>query len=268
MLLSRNSNDKTPEYYAILKKAGWQAIDINETCDPSKFYNVSEGLGYVRGVIETIKNAGLEIGQCHAPMAEWYAGKTKEELESRMQCIVNCAHVAGRSGIPCTIVHPFIYSWAEDKSPEYTFEMNVKHLKEVCAAAGDGTKVCLENLPGCNGFIKTPEDMKKMLDAVGEDLYVCIDTGHAFSNKLKISPFFELLGDKIKALHVHDSLGGMDRHMLPYLGAGDWNDFKESLKKYNYAGTLNSEANFAVYLPRENMLEWETYERKVFETLL
>ena len=47
-----------------------------------------------------------------------------------------------------------------------------------------------------------------------------------------------------------------------------YNAFKESLKKYNYQGTLNSESSFSERLPKENELKWQTFEREVYETLL
>ncbi len=267
MLLSRNSQGRGLEYYKMLKEAGWQAIDINETCDPSKFYEYSEeAYNYVKEVIKNITDAGLIVGQCHAPMAEWYNGKTEEEIERRIVSVVNCTRIAGELNIPCTIMHPFIYSWSEDDpDPERTFNLNAEYLKRVCAVAGN-TRVCLENMPGYHGFITNGTEMKKMLEAVGENLYVCVDTGHAASNRVKMSDFAENVGEKIIALHVHDSLLGADKHVLPYTGDFDWQDFKEFLKSYK--GTLNSETSFSVKLPNERRLEWETCERKVFETLM
>lgn len=266
MLLSRNSYSSKSDY-AMFKKAGWQAIDINETCNGDKFMNVEEGEIFLKGIIDEIEKAGLVIGQCHAPMPGTYENLTEEQIENIIVSIVNCVEVASKLKIPYTVVHTFIYSWGGDPDREKTFELNKKYLKRVVEKAKN-TVVCLENLPGCNGFVRTAEELKEMCDAVSPKLCVCIDTGHAFSNKLKVSSFFEVLGDKIKALHVHDSLSGMDRHALPYEGSGDWADFKESLKKYNYQGTLNSESSFAERLPKENELKWQTFEREVYETLL
>lgn len=266
MLLSRNSTSGKNDYQ-MLKKAGWQAIDINETCNGSKFMDVEEGKRFLKGVIEDIESAGLIVGQCHAPMPNTYENLTEEQIENIIVSIVNCVEAASELKVPYTVVHTFIYSWGGDPDPEKTYELNKKYLNRVVEKA-ENTVVCLENLPGCNGFIRTAEELKKMCDDVSPKLCACIDTGHAFSNKLKISSFFEVLGDKIKTLHVHDSLNGMDRHALPYEGTGDWEDFKECLKKYNYKGTLNSESNFSNRLPKENMLKWQTFEREVYEMLL
>lgn len=268
MLISRNSEGRTREYYEMLKRAGWQAVDINETCDPRRFLaSHDEQVEFVKGVIKLITDAGLEIGQCHAPMAECYGDKSDEAIAERFTAVENCVRVAGELGIPATIVHPVIYSWSGDESPERTLEMNVKHLKRLCEVCGD-TKVCLENMPGCNGFIRNAEEMKKMSELVGEKLYFCIDTGHAFSNKLKISSFFEVLGDKIAALHIHDSCNGADMHLLPYSTNSDWADFKAAIKQYNYQGTLNSESNFSVRLPESMRFEAEQFEASVIRSLM
>ena len=269
MILSRNSHADGKSDYKMLKNAGWQAIDINETCYGNKFLEGKEkGIEYVKNVIFRVTEAGLIVGQCHAPMAGTYEGLSDEEMEKTVLSVVNCTEIASELKIPYTIVHPFIYSWSvEDPDPEKTYQLNVRYLKRVMEKA-ENTVVCLENMPGIRGFIRTGEDLKNMCDAVSPELAVCLDTGHAFSNKLKTSQFFEVLGDKIKALHVHDTVAGTDSHLLPFTGGGDWADFKESLKKYNYSGTLNSESSFSECLPEDNELKWQTFEREVFEELL
>ncbi len=267
MILGRNSSSGGLDYYRLLKQAGWQAIDINETCDPNVFLSEeSYQLSFTENVLDNIIKAGLIVGQCHAPMAECHMGKSDEAIENRITSIINCTKIADKLNIPFTIVHPFIYSWSEnDPDPDKTFNLNKEYLKRVCSVAKN-TIVCLENMPGGRGFILNGEDLKNMINAVDCNLHACVDTGHAASLGVKMSNFTNTLGDKIKTLHVHDSFIGSDRHMLPFLGSFDWVDFKESIKDLDVI--LNSESGFSIKLPKENLLDWETFERKVFEKLI
>lgn len=269
MLLSRNSKDINLEYFKMLARAGWQAIDLNETKNMTLFLqNKDIQLDVMGKIINNINNAGLYLGQCHAPMIGSYAGIDSDELDTRAHCIENCIKVANYYKIPFTVVHPLVYSWREaDPTPDKTHALNIKLLSHFCSLA-ENTVICLENMPGKFGFIRSGEDLSNMINDVSNGLCVCFDTGHAASNGLKASEFFASLGDKIKVLHVHDSILGVDKHFLPYTGVFDWADFKASLNAFNYKGNLNSESSFTSKLPQDNLSAWEEFECTVFKTLI
>ena len=269
MLLSRNSKACTLEYFQILARAGWQAIDVNETEDFSLFCQPADvQLDFLKREIDNIHSAGLIANQCHAPMVGSYAGINDEELDAKINCIEQAVFAASKLNIPFTVVHPLVYSWsAPDPDPAKTWEKNIKYLSRVCSRA-ENTIVCLENMPGDFGFIRTAKQQMQMLVDVGNNLCACFDTGHAASNAQAASSFFNTVGDKIKALHVHDSILGIDKHYLPYLGVFDWSDFKQALKNSNYKGTLNSESSFSSKLPKENLEYWESVEANVFKSLI
>ena len=268
MLISRNSQGRGEEYYQMLKQAGWQAVDMNETLDKKIFLQSAEDReAYIKQALEYIEQAGLQVGQCHAPMADTIKGKTKKELNDMVLSIASCGKTAGKFKIPYIVVHPFIYDWAtDDPDPEKTKQFNINYLKKVVENA-KGTTVCLENMPGYRGVTAFPEDVKYYLDNV-EGLCACLDTGHAICNGKQAREFFKVLGDKIKCMHIHDSVAGTDLHALPYSNMVDWQDFKQAIKEYNYQGNINSESNFSFKLPKENRLYWEQTEVKVYKTLL
>ncbi len=121
-------------------------------------------------------------------------------------------------------------------------------------------------MPGVGGVIKTGQDMAKMLSDVGDDnLMVCLDTGHLISQNEKATDFFAAVVDRIKTLHIHDSIPGQDLHLLAGCGRGDWEDFKLALRQYNYMGTINSESNFVYNVPKEHRLDGQILERKILE---
>ena len=269
MLLSRNSKDFSPEYFKMLAQAGWQAIDINETEDYALFCQPADvQLNFLKAEIDNIIGAGLIANQCHAPMIGSYKDVSDEELDSRICCIEQAVLCASKLKIPYTVVHPLVYSWSlPDPNKDKTWEKNIKYLTRVCAKA-ENTVICLENMPREFGFIKTAKLQNQLINDVGNNLCACFDTGHAASSEQTASSFFDTLGDKIKVLHVHDSLPTLDKHYLPYLGSFNWEDFKQSLKTSSYKGTLNSESSFSAKLPKENLGYWESVEVNVFKTLL
>jgi len=268
MILSRNT--KNPclshgEYYGMLAAAGWQAVDLNETCFPERLI---ENENYIHEVAAAARGAGLVIGQCHAPMSFALQNSTPEAVENRICEIERCIAIADELDIPYTIVHPFFYNWnTEDPDPAFTEDVNIRYLRRLCDAAKK-TVICLENMPAC-GFITNGKEMKAMLEQVGCDkLMVCLDTGHLFFCGGKASEFFAEVGGRIRTLHLHDSAPGHDLHLLPYTGRGDWNDLKETLRSYDYSGTLNSESDFSCRMPADRRLKWECVEREIIASLV
>lgn len=275
MLLSRNSDMRyngAAEYFYLLKEAGYEAVDLNETARTDLWLRPEkESMPYFEQVIKNVQKAGLIIGQCHAPVFDkgWY-GFSQEALEEREECILRCIRGAKKLGIPYTVVHPVIYAWQwDDPDREKTLALNLRHLKRLAEEAEKyHVDLALENLPGKRGFLTTPEQMQEILQQVrSARLFVCLDTGHAFSVGEKTSAFFALLGEKIKVLHIHDTFAGIDAHVLPCTGIGDWQDFVSALRTYGYSGTLNSESNVVPKLPPQLRLQAETLECGVMKEL-
>lgn len=275
MQLSRNSDVKyggTLEYFTMLKEVGYDAVDLNETASPDIWLKPEkEHMAYFERVIENAQKAGLAVGQCHAPWFDkgWY-GILEEEMAQREEAILQCVRGAAKLGIPYTVVHPIIYAWQkDDPDREKTMQVNLRHLRRLAETAEKiDVNLALENMPGNRGFLTTPIEMQEMLQAVsGSRMFVCLDTGHAFSVGEKAGGFFAVLKDKIKVLHVHDTFFGKDAHLLPYTGVGDWADFAAAVKTYGYNGTLNSESSMVAKLPSLLRLQAEALECGVLQDL-
>ncbi len=275
MLLSRNSDMRykgSAEYFYLLKEVGYEAVDLNETARTDLWLKPEKkSMPYFERIVNHVQKAGLVIGQCHAPVFDkgWY-GFSQEALEEREECILRCIRGAKKLGIPYTVVHPIIYAWQwDDPDRAKTFALNLRHLERLTEEAEKyDVDIALENLPGKRGFLTAPAQMQEILQQVrSARLFVCLDTGHAFSVGETISAFFALLEDKIKVLHVHDTFAGIDAHGLPYTGIGDWQDFVSALRTYGYSGTLNSESNVASKLPPQLRRQAEILECEVLKEL-
>lgn len=267
MLISRNCQGADTEFLKMMVEAGYTAADMNDTSYHNDICLKSdaERLEYFGAAAKNIRDAGLFIGQCHAPHSISLWCSTPEDVEQRVVAIENCVKTANMLHISYTVIHPFVFAFnKEDENPERLWQMNVDIIRRICKCATN-TTICLENMPGVGGVIRTGADMARMLDCVGDpNLMVCLDTGHLFSQGEKASDFFAAVGDRVKTLHIHDSIQGEDLHLLAGTGSGDWNDFKTALKEYNYQGTINSESNFA-FKNTDFQLEGQVLERKILE---
>ncbi len=271
MLISRTCFGADKEYCQMLVDAGYTAVDINDTSHKPEIFLQSEEEQYafVKNAVDNILDVGLKIGQCHAPHSISLWCSTDEEIEQRITAIENCVKMANKFDIPYTIIHPFVYAFnKEDENPEKLWQFNIDTIRRICKCAIN-TTVCLENMPGVGGVIKTGQDAAKMLaDVDCDNLMVCLDTGHLACQGGKATDFFAAVGDRVKALHIHDSIPGQDLHLLAGEGCFDWEDFKQALKQYNYQGTINSESNFVYNVKGNLRLEGQTLERKILERFI
>ncbi len=269
MLISRTCFGSDKEYCKMMMDAGYTAVDVNDTSYKPEIFlqSADEQFAFVKNAVDNILSVGLKIGQCHAPHSISLWCSTPEEVEQRIVAIENCVKTVSKLNIPYTVIHPFVFAFnKQDEDPEKLWQFNIDYIRRICKCATN-TTVCLENMPGEGGVIKTGEDMAQMLSDVGDDnLMVCLDTGHLISQNVKATDFFAAIGDRVKTLHIHDSIPGQDLHLLAGEGRFDWEDFKLALKQYNYQGTINSESNFVYNVKGALRLEGQILERKILES--
>ena len=268
MFVSRTCHGLDIDYCKMLYNAGYQAVDINDTSHKPEVFLKSEDeqLGFVKLAIKNITDTGLIVGQCHAPHTKSLWCTSPEESEQNIVTIENCVKIASKLKIPYTVVHPIVYAFNNSgDNPDKYWQINIDMLRRITKYA-ENTTVCLENMPGTCGIIRTGEDMARMLVDVGnENLMVCLDMGHLICQEGKASQFFDAVGDRVKTTHIHDSIKGQDLHLLVGTGQGDWQDFNDAVKKYNYNGNINSESVFVYKTPNELTLEGQILERKMLE---
>ena len=92
----------------------------------------------------------------------------------------------------------------------------IEHLKAFATPLG--VKLLLENT---QNEVTTPEHLLEII-RVGhfDDVAVCLDIGHAHLTDYKspgagIDAAFELLGERIAEVHIHDNNGARDEHLWP-----------------------------------------------------
>jgi sugar phosphate isomerase/epimerase len=115
-----------------------------------------------------------------------------------------------------------------------------RSVEEICRLAEPlGVRVALEVIPNA---LSTPAALVAMLERdVDSPLPgVCLDFGHAFLGG-DVPDAVETVAEHLIATHVHDNHQRSDEHLVPYLGAIDWDAALMSMQKIGYEGTYMME---------------------------
>ena len=255
--------------FAALKEAGFEAIeyafitpDINwedmKAGKRSKFFEDE----YFWNTAQEIKAAslkyGIELAQCHAPMPSYISGATEEGNALLRNYMIKSIQFCGFLGIPKIVIHPcFDGSYRFPKlTKQDEIELNFDfYCSLIPALKANDVLCCLENM-FCQDW-----KSKKIYTAICSDMneaayYIdglnriaekecfgfCLDIGHLLVLGLDSKTSMETLGDRVKALHIHDNDGFDDLHLVPYAGLNDWEKFLKGLLAIDYTGDLNFEA--------------------------
>lgn len=147
---------------------------------------------------------------------------------------------------------------------EEIFECNVKALEKLSAfVKGGPTAICLEN----GGSI---DRMLRLVNSVnGSELGICLDTGHLNMAGGNCADFVRKSGEKLKALHITDSIGKGNDHIFPHsAGDIDWKEFMSALHEIGYTGLFNFEVPRENRCPMEIRLAKLDYARKLAELMV
>jgi sugar phosphate isomerase/epimerase len=133
---------------------------------------------------------------------------------------IECTAEAG--GKIC-VIHPATYA-----TPQENISRNAELYNRLLPFAKEhGVKLATENMwtwdkqNDCAGFAActTPENFNGLLDAVNDEyLVACLDIGHAemMGDRTNATRLIYALGNRLKALHIHDNDKRKDLHQIPF----------------------------------------------------
>ncbi|MGE5573337.1 MAG: sugar phosphate isomerase/epimerase family protein [Bacteroidota bacterium] len=107
----------------------------------------------------------------------------------------------------------------------------IQSLKAIYAhCASRGIVPCLENRNPSSGTNRkigtTPAELAQLCEAVGPEVGITLDLGHANLSAMNALDFVEAVGpDRIKLMHLHDNRGEADDHAAIGSGAIDYSAF-------------------------------------------
>ena len=135
--------------------------------------------------------------------------------------------------------HPGLHSFVVPGQESKSMEKAKRSIRTIDRLMNEfSVTACVENMPSFKYMLgRTAEEMFRLVD--GTDMKICFDIGHANTTN-QTDEMMDLLGDRIKNIHIHDNKGDNDDHMT----IGDGNiDFPKVLKRLTeYKGNYIIEA--------------------------
>ncbi len=232
-----------------LKKSGFTAYDYTMCSGEGKDTVYSDNyLEIAKDLRKHADSVGIVCNQSHAPFPSAKVGD-EEYNKGILPILIRAIEISGILGSKVCVVHP---------CNDYTAEENAKIYKALEPhARKSGVMIATENMwnwgdwndpashaepAACSDHI----DFNKHLDLLPSDVFcACVDIGHAEMKGLNTSAsiMLEALGERVKAIHLHDNDKHLDFHQIPFSGRIDFNKVIESLKKINYKGDITLESD-------------------------
>ncbi len=231
----------------ILSEASFDCIDVSMHA----FKNIKEySADNMRALREYANNKGVVFNQAHAPVPSSVGEKLADEVI--FEKIVHSMELAAALGIKHIIVHPkqhLRYRYNEEalKQMNYSF---YKSLEPYCEKFN--IKIAIENMwqnDENNGHIVPStcapiEEHMEYVDMLHSPWFVaCLDIGHASLTNENAVESIKKLGNRLKALHVHDVDFVNDCHTLPGIQKVNYMAIMKALAENGYEGELTLEAD-------------------------
>ena len=232
-----------------IKEAGFSCVDYS-ICNTDIFlYNApfDEAKEYMLKEKDLAFKAGIKIEQMHGPWRFPPRDFEDADRAERMEKMKRSIRLASLLDCKNWVVHPIMPFGIEDKgtgNEEKTYEFNISFMKDLLVTAKEcGVTICLENMPFKDFTISTPDEILRVVNEINDDNFkICLDTGHVVCiNEETPADAVRKLGDKISALHVHDTRAFHDDHTMPYFGVINWKDFGKALNEIGFEGGFSWE---------------------------
>ncbi len=239
-----------------MKQHGYDCTDYQGLVDTDTPLFEQDAAGFERTLSDIrrdAQNAGIEIYQAHGPWRwppqDFSPEDRAERFEKMSRSILGCQIL----GCPNFIIHPIMpFGDWQDPEPEKLWAMNLEFFSRLCEVAkAHNTVICFENMPMTALSLSTPEQILRFVKEINSPyMRVCLDTGHCSVFGLSPADAVRLLGKEyLRAMHVHDNDGRADRHMLPYEGVIDWEDFSKALAEVDCACPVSLETAVSSKIP-------------------
>lgn len=267
-----NPGVENEDYYRMYRDAGIDGVDYS-------LFNQNEKNGYpaeifrksTDEIIETVigpdkeklDRYGLSVCQTHSPFPVYRLGEDDQNKYRRI-ATERSIELTAYLGSKYVVVHPFhqifLTTPAEQRKRNIDF-----YTQFIDLAKKNHVMICLENMwvsRNTNIFESACEDPNEANDYIdtlnalaGEEIFgFCFDTGHATLCGRYMKNTLEVLGNRVKVLHIHDASKTSDLHTIPYaLSSGthpltDWTGFIDGLRSINYRGAINFEGGNAFHV--------------------
>ena len=259
----------------LIADAGFEAVDLSLTgnmisWEEEMFKDPFDPAfrDHFRKIRAAVDEQDLELYQTHAPYCRVF--QCDPDLYAAVQQqILRSIYAAAYMECRYIVAHPIVYpAFNKGANREEAIRTNLVFFRELAPALKEtGVVMCIENLYwGLAGQTKVPnacseagqliEVIDTLNDSCGPHFAACLDTGHAVCSGQDPVEMLRKLGKRVRALHLHDSWGRMDDHLMPAnSNIFDWHEFCRTLGEIGYDGTFNNEVELYpenVYTDRES----------------
>lgn len=204
-------------------------------------------------VLEYIKKQGLEILFAHLSYDHindlWQEGEDGDRLIREYK---NDLDNLKKCGINMVISH----LTSHFEAPKYS-ELGLKRIRDLAAYAKNlDMKIAFENT-------KIKGYMEYVLSNIKEEnVGFCLDSGHLhahFNDEFN----FDIVKNRIFAVHLHDNFGKSDEHLNPFDGNINWDFIIDKLIECNYNGPITMELCYSDFYASK--ITHEEFYKKGFE---
>ncbi len=234
------------ERFAAISKVGFKSVMLAWGTDDCR----SESISLAEEYGLTIENAHSDMHGCN-PL--WIEGNSGEEKTVQLlKTVEDC----GKYGVKTMIMH---LSNGFD-TPSLS-KIGLKRIEKIFDLAKDtGVTVALENTRVC-------AHLKYVLDNYKEEhIKFCFDSGHA-NIWCTDTPWFDLYGQRLAALHLHDNGAKEDDHQIPLTGTVKWDEVLKSISRSSYHGNLTLETEVKGISDKDDFTEYLRRAYAAAETL-
>lgn len=174
----------------------------------------------LEAVAEVVSTSNLASFSVHLPYDN--LGPSLPQVRSAVKRFSRWARTLGDAGVSHYVVHlPSL-----PPSPR-SAEVAARYLESV-AEAVDPAPVAVENPSSSVDFGARATDLAEALSKLGSGrVYVCLDVGHANLVREPLKRYADVLGSRVRVLHVHDNDGFRDLHLPPGSGTLDLGEVAE-----------------------------------------
>jgi sugar phosphate isomerase/epimerase len=236
------------------KEIGFDTADIFVGYDPGEL-----SAGERQTLLRDLTDVGLPIPSvvCTAlGLSDFNGGVRRYHIE-RAKRIIDLAQDIGTVSNILFVPGEYVFQ-RQLIPPQREWDLVVDATREVATYAGErGLELAVELLPFDFGFIRTVDDLLRLIEAVGlENVKASIDISHLWLLRIDPSEISRLGASRLSHVHLADC-DGVQHGDLP-IGRGNtpFPAYLEALRDNGFAGTASVELEFPPDPAR--MVEWVT----------
>lgn len=240
----RETGEKIPHAEVVRRcaDAGFEVMDIN-LCGLHRGPGPFRGEGWKKAAEELRNEAekcGVSFRQSHLPYRSMSMAcdvelfKTAEGAEKYRELSLRAIEITHILGGEWAVIHPMNDREAVVGDNEAHIKYNLRILDreiELCHKLNVG--LAFENIfdqHHLRRFGMRALELKQLIDYCSDPLIqACWDVGHGNITMEHQAAGIRVLGEHIKALHIHDNNGRDDLHVMPFGGTVEWEEVMHAL---------------------------------------